>query len=372
MQLHHHTHRSQRGGFTLTELLVCVVVVTTLVTLFIPLLGAGRSRSRELKSLSNLKTLAGAHAAYGKDWGDRQFTNMPDNMAQSGGIFSNYYSQFGCPPSIVLGYGGSYPGSQGPGLWGYWAPAPCSNIGLAGNFPILWPMQFGSVGGTGSQGFGMWRLQNAVGFNEYVNGRFMDATFYAPADLLAMEQVGPGLESPNPFTYFQSGGDGIALSSYCASPAAMFHPGVFGGDADHVFKSPYTFTEASVSPTVSQCANPDLKTRLSEYYWLQAPPPTAWTSSPGTMPFNLGADSVPMTMFFDGHTAALPVRKVLADNAAVVKGGGAKLWMDTEITEGPWAGYEGFYSFVSVDDTRTSFHVFTREGILGRDCLTAP
>jgi len=332
-----------------------------------PLLGTGRSRSRELVSLSNLKTLAGAHAAYGIDWGDGQFTNMPDKMAQSDGTYENYFSMFGCPPSVVLGYGRIFPPGAILGNWGYWMP--CTYGSHAANFALLWPMPFGTVGG-GTPGFGMWRFQNVVGFHEYVGGRFMDAVFYAPSDSLAMSVVGPGLQSWDPFTYV-SGGYEATLTSYVSSPAAMYHPGVLGGD-DGLFKSPYAFTQASVSPTVAQCAHPDLKTRLIEYRWLQAPAFSAPLATPEGTYFNLGADSEPMTLFFDGHTAGLSVRKVLADNATVVNGGGAKLWMDTEITEGPWAGHEGYYSNLAIDETRTSFHVFTRGGILGRDVISAP
>lgn len=355
-----------RRAFTRSELVVCLVSGALLAAVALPLVGAGRSRSRELVSLSNLKTLAAAHAAYAGDWGGRQFTNMPDNMALSGGVYSNYFQQFGCPPSVVLGFGAQFPGGGSSGLWGFWMP--CRGFGTSSNFSVLWPMQMGTVGGTGA-GFGMWRLQNVVGFNEYVNGRFMDSHFFAPADAPALSIVGPGLESPNPYTYISSSYEGT-FSSYVSSPAAMFHPGVFGGDAEAEFKSPYTFTEASISPTVDQCAHPDLKTRLIEHRWLQSPAFAGVFAPPDTAYFNMGADSVPMALFFDGHTSGLPVRKVIADNQTVIKGGGAKLWMDTEITVGPWAGYEGYYSSFSIDDTRTSVHVFTRGGILGRDVLT--
>lgn len=360
-----------RRAFTLTEVVACLATIALLAAVTLPLIGAGRSRSRELVSLANLKTLAGAHAAYAADWGGRQFTNMPDELAQSGGIYSNYLSEFGCPPSVILGFGGTFPSGQA-GLWGYWMPCGGTSQGTPGNFPLLWPMQMAAIGGTGSTGFGMFRLQNIVGFNEYVNGRFMDSVFYAPADAQAMSAVGPGLESRNPFTQV-SGAFESSFSSYASSPSAMFHPGVFGGDADAIFKSPYTFASASVSPTVDQCAHPDLKTRFIEHRWLQAPAFTGpFTGTPETAYFNMGADSVPMTLFFDGHTSALSVRKVLADNEAVVQGGGVKLWMDTEISVGPWAGYQGYYSMASIDQVRTSFHVFTRGGILGRDVITPP
>lgn len=359
----------RRAGFTRSELLACVGCTLALAALTCVLLGAGRSQSRELRSLSNLKTLAASHEAYAVDWGGRQFTNMPDNMAQSNGTFADYFSQFGCPPMIVLGFGTTFPAGGGTGEWGHFMPPPCG-FGQATNFGQLWPMQLGTQGG-GSTGWGMFRLQNIKGFNEYVSGRFMDPVFFAPADTQAMAIVGPGLESPNPYTNITADSNSV-FTSYASSPAAMYHPGVFGGDRDESFKSPFAFSSASASPTVFQCAHPELKSRLIEYRWLQSPPYRPPFTTFDTAFFNMGSDSTPMTLFFDAHTAALPVRKVLADNDAVVKGGGAKLWMDTEITIGPWAGFEGFYSFVSVDDARTSFHVFTREGILGRDCLTAP
>lgn len=354
-----------RIGFTRSEVSVCIGVAIVLGAIVIPLTGAGRSRSRELASLSNLKTLAGAHAAYAADWGDRQFTHMPEGMGQAPG-YQSYLQQFGCPPSIVLGHGGSFPSNGSEQTWAYWMP--CADPGgAATNFNHLWPFVFGGAG----EGNGMWRMQNIAGFNEYVGGRFIDKTFYAPADFQAMSVVGPGLESPNSYTFFGDGKHESAQSSYVASPPAMFHPDVFGG-TNGLFKPPTSFAQSSVSPTVSQCAYPDLKTRLIEHRWCQSPPRLMDFLTKEQPYFNLGADSVPMTMFFDGHTAALPVRRVLADNAAVVQGGGKPLWV-IPCGSGPWCGYGGYYCIPAGFDTSdTSFHVFTRYGILGRDVITAP
>lgn len=360
-----------RRAFAQAEIVACLAVVLVLIAVALPLIGAGRSRSRELASLKNLMTIAAAQAAYGADWNDRQYTNMPDTMALSGGSYLSYVNQFGCPPSTVLGNGTQFPGSGSPGLWAYWVPCAAS-VGLQSNFALLWPMQMGSIGGATMLGFGMFRLQNAVGFNEYVGGRFMDPVFYAPADRLRASLVGPGFESSYPFTFITAADDEKWTSSYIASPAAMFHPGVFGGDADQTFKSPYTFALSSLSPTVGQCAHPDLKSRMTEYAWLQSPPIVAQNAVDTPLLFNHGAASVPMTLFFDGHVSGMPIQQVLSDNEAVVKGGGAKLWMDSDITIGPWAGYEGYYSTFGADETRTSVHVFTRGGILGRDVITPP
>lgn len=360
-----------RFGFARADLLTCLASALLIVATMITLLGAGRSLTRELMSLSNLKTLAGAHVSYANDWDGRQFTLTPENLALSNGTWPGYYTQFGvCPAPIVLGFGDTFPAGQGTGFWGFYMPGPCSSVGQADNFGLYWPIQLDSIGG-GELGFGTYRLQNVDGFNSYVNGRFMDPVFFAPSDAQATAAIGPGLESSHPFTYVLADYNST-YSSYASSPAAMYHPGIFGGDGDPAFKSPFDFESASIAPTVSQCAFPDLKTRLLEYRWLQAPPMLPAISTFETALFNMGADSTPMTLFFDGHAAALSVRKVITDNDAVVRGGAPELWMDTEIPIGPWAGYEGFFSNLSIDDARTSFHVFTRGGITGRDVLTAP
>lgn len=370
MNPHHrselHTRSSCRPGVARLDLVVVLMVVLMGVAILIAMMGAGRSRARELASLSNLKTLAVAHSAYAAQWGDRQFTHMPDGMSAAGGNYQTFVNTFGCPPSVILGFGSGWPGMIPPGLWGYWLPCGEAAVGGPGNFQVMWPLVMSGA----AAGVGMFQLQNVVGFNEFVNGRFMDPVFYAPADLNRMATVGYGLADPNPFTFITAAG-ARWQSSYIASPAAMYHPGVFGGDADSSFKSPLAFSSASISPTVSQCAHPDLKSRMTEEYWLQSPPQERRASSTSDAPlFNHGASSVPMTLFFDGHVAPMPIRKVLLDNETVVKGGGTALWMDTEITIGNWASIGGFYSNIAVDDTRTSAHVFTRGGILGRDVIT--
>lgn len=228
--------------------------------------------------------------------------------------------------------------------------------------------------GSGA-GAGSFILVNTPPINAYVNGRFMDRVFYAPADRARMSAVGPGLASPHSFTLIAQG-DWTNFSSYIMSPAAMFHASVFGGSDEGVegpFKDPHSFDEAFQSPTVSQCTHPALKTRLIEHNWIQSPP---FVTNPGLplgepLHFNMGLDSVPMALFFDGHAGPLPIRKVVEESAAVVASGGKKLWMDDEISAGAWSRYGGYYSnWASIDGTQTSVHMFTRGGILGRDQVT--
>ena len=359
-------------AFTRVELLGTMAAVTIAGCALLVLIAAGRSRSLETMSLNNLRVQATAHANYGVDWSDRQVTYAPDELGQAHGDYQTYVDLFGCIPNIVLGFGGTFPPSSQEGTWAFWLPN-CDEDGAASasNLVMYKPFVFGGSGG----GTGSYILVNAPPINAYVNGRFMDRVFFAPADRARMSAVGPGLASPNTFTLI-GGGNWTNFSSYVMSPAAMFHPAVFGGGPDGVggpFKDPNSFDDSYKSPTVSQCAHPELKTRIIEHDWLQGPPTVTNMNFINGKPyfFNLGADSTPMTLFFDGHTGPLPMRKVVEENAAVVAGGGKMLWM-IEIPLGPWAGYGGYFSTVaSFDGTSTSVHMFTRGGILGRDQVTA-
>lgn len=166
----HHPTPSLRG-FTRIELLVCALAGTLLIGSLLPLVAAGASRSREFASLSNLKTLGAAHAAYAADRSDRRFTHAPENLGQTpAGQIGEYMVMFGCPPSIVLGFGCSSQEWQ-CGVWGFWMPCSTGG-GSAGNFQMLWPMWLKS-----GSGHGRYQLVNVVGFNEYVNGRFIDSVF---------------------------------------------------------------------------------------------------------------------------------------------------------------------------------------------------
>ncbi len=73
----------------------------------------------------------------------------------------------------------------------------------------------------------MFRIVNAVPFHQYVNGRFYDPTFYAPNDASQYDGAEPAFDEPWEFVAPYDGPD-LAWSSYCFSPAAMFHPAVMG------------------------------------------------------------------------------------------------------------------------------------------------
>ncbi|MFO0893556.1 MAG: hypothetical protein U0574_01205 [Phycisphaerales bacterium] len=356
-------------GVTLAETLVCAVAALLLLAAALPLLAAGRSRGLETVSLNNLRTLLGAHTAYAGDFNGAQYTTVPDVWGALGGGFSAYYpyvQQYGCPPFVQLGYGCSQAGGE-CGEYGYYLP--CSSVnGLITNVETMLPFGFSNPYAWGTGG---WRLHNAKAFNSYVSDRFYDPAFYAPADARAMRFVGPGLSSPNAFTLLSSDG-AIELSSYCRSAAALYSPTVFGGGPDGTFLTPYGMADGYVTPSLPQVATPELKTWFTEFRWLQSPPAQVANSTVQDPLFNGGADSVPLTLFYDGRVGPLPIRKVLADNDTAVAGGGAvaSLWLSAVLggaLGSPPA--DGYFESLSVDGTRTSTHVFTRNGVLGRDVL---
>jgi hypothetical protein len=141
------------------------------------------------------------------------------------------------------------------------------------------------------------------------------------------------------------------------------------------------------TPRYSQARYPELKTHVIEHHWLQnrraecAPIPGPG-SYDGCTPyfFNHGMDSVPQVLFYDGHVASLGVREVLEADTRLKRQIDAGfddngLWRkDTPM--GNWGyfeelawGYTTFESYAADTIPKTSFHVLTNHGILGRDTM---
>lgn len=371
------------AGFTIIELLVVVTIIALLIALLVPAISKARDASLLTQSQGNLRNLAAANASYAAAWNDRQWTLCADDVGQYGSCcFGDYYGATGaCPASTVLGYGGTCPPSSDIGLWAYWMPAPCTSVGLAGNWPVTWPFQFGSSCGS-TAGFGSWKMCNAESFNKYVGGRFYDRTFYAPKDKVLLSRAECALEIGDSFTILSDLAEGMVFSSYVFSPAAMWSTDVLSSKG---FKAPCSQSKAAwKSPSVGQASYPDLKTRMLEHQWLQNPPPSeynpAFTGSKEPWYFNLGYNSSPCTMFFDGHIAVAGVAGAMnADQQVYIQNQAAGglvnpgLWVRT-ISQGPWTAYGGYYTNVAAYDTqvKTSYHVFTTDGILGRDFVSEP
>lgn len=352
------------AGFTIVELLVVVSIVSLLIALLLPAVQKGRDKARTTQSISNLRGLGAANESYAADWHDRQYTVTPDDVGLAGGNCAQYLQQIACPPQQLIGW-------DSFGMWGYFigSSGKCAEFGwpeACYNWSVYLPMQFGTAANPGGgSNFGSFRMPGVKSFCEYVNGRFYDPALYAPKDEVPLANISKYFTSPAQFTY-----DGVHYedSSYCWSPAAMFHPRVFasGDDTSDAggFRHPNSLPGGFRSPPISQCRYPSLKTRMIEHSWLQNRPdqPTNPNFAGNATPwfFNHGFNSAPASLFFDGHVELVGCQRAMqAEQRA------GQLW-----SRGTPFGSEGYYGGQSYDFlVRTSFHILTLDGIEGRDVL---
>lgn len=373
-------------GFTIIELLVVVTIIALLIALLVPAIGKARDSAMVTQSQGNLKNLQAACGSYGAAWNDRQWTIAADDIGLYGnGCYADYVGTNGpggCPASPILGYGCVVPGNTNCGLYAYWLPCG-STTGTPGNWLVLHPFFFGGpCAAAASAGFGSWRMANVKNFNDYVGGRFYDRAFYAPKDKVTLSRAEPAFERGDEFSVLSELEDGIVYSSYVFSPAAMWNPDVLSGRKGFTAPGP-TLPAAWRSPSVGQAAFPDLKTRMLEHNWLQNQQGGEFNgnfSSQEPWYFNQGYNSSPVTLFFDGHIAVTGASQAMDADAQVLaanQDGGSTavekgLWV-RQIPVGPWNSYQGYYTNYSYDtQIKTSYHVFTTDGILGRDFVTSP
>lgn len=374
-----------RAGFTIVELMVVVSIIALLMGILLPAVGKALDAARTTKSAANLRNLGAAHAAYGADWADRQWTCVPDDA----GLFTvkygnaNWYASYllglggnsgGCPPQMILGFDSVAPPSQS--LWGYWLP--CGNAqGTVGNYVVYQPCTF-----TPNNVFGAFRFINAKSFNTYVGGRFYDPAFYAPKDRIIVEGAEKYFAMPDEFTQVAPDGTGgipgVWHSSYICSPAAMWAPDVLGRNSTtgKYYTAPWSMAGGYRSPPAGAATYPDLKTRMIEHHWLQnAPGDVNYHFSGGYTPwyFNHGYASAPVSLFFDGHVRPVGCGDAMDADCRAEKG----LWSrDTPLKGSPkclslsGAIQDGYYMDKSYDViVNTSHTILTIDGIKGRDVL---
>lgn len=351
-------HHGRRRGASRADLLAGIACGAFVLGAAIPVLARNGLDSGEARSLSNLRTLAAAHEAYSQTFAGKQYTAMPEDAGLVGGSCSAYLASVACPPQVLLGQ------SVSGAWWGYFlGEGLCAQYGYpstCSNWAVYKPMEFTAVGA----GFGSFRLPNARAFNTYVDGRFYSDVFYSPNDRWAYEASAavrdPGLD------YESILGSNLAASSYCLSPAAMYHPGVLAA-ANGGYQDPNSFVEGYISPTVAQCSYPDLKTRMIEHNWNDGAPSMldgpASTERPGWL-FNASRLASPNGFFFDGHVARVSNDQAILDDDELYQTSGQRLWSRTT----PF-GTLGYGASTSMEAERTSHTILTVDGILGRDLL---
>jgi len=359
-------NRRTARGFSIIELAAILAAIVLLLSLVLPALARGRSRSQIDVSLSNLIALGVAHATYAADWNGRQFTNVVDDLSWYGNhpstAYPNYADHHGEDhPPLLLGWGCF------GGPVGYW-------MNHSGNWGLCEPITFPG-GPSHLVGFGMFRFPNAKPFHDYVNGRFYEPTFYPPNDIVPYELVEPFFDSPCEYVTGDEPYQLPYLSSYCFSPAAMFNPAVMAhpgpGEMDG-WHNPYLLPGGFESPGFYNALYPDLKTQIIEHHWNQNPPPDPcnpnWEGGTyeGCEPyyFNHAYISIPAALFFDNSVRLLPNAEALWADEHMINQIGYGLWSrDTPF------GEDGYFIDLGYDGTPLSHHVLTTDGILGRDTL---
>ncbi len=375
-----------RRAFTIIELLVVVAIIAILIGILLPALGRARDVAKTTQSLSQLRQLGLAHAAYGSDHNDNQWTPTPHNLmsfapGNLNAAINNYNAAMGGTANV--GKGGFFmytnntvalPMGYAKGAFYIWV----SDIGQNDLATPLFP--------TSLHGFyGTWNVQS---FNKYVNGRTFDKMFYAPKDTAVIDQLGSCYDAPGEMCVQPDVSNQDKRASYMLAGSALYTPDLFSMPS-------FTWNEAlnlpalMRTPTFSQARYPDLKTHKMEIRWLQdrssecnfQGAPAGWPAYDCTPYFyNGGPSSKPATLFYDGHTALTSVEAALdANEQAIASANGnadASLW-HTSAFGGMDFFHDYAYSppgvtpaFGTPGNNTTSYHIFTRHGILGRDLLS--
>ena len=344
-------------GLTIVEVLAAVACLAVLAAMGLPAFQRlGCSAARDI-SRANLATLSQAHVMYATDWSGRQYTLVPDTLGANSGLFNVWQSANGCVPQALLGVD-----SQGvPHRLG----TQCQGADVRLKEKWLKPIDF-----AGRTTAGSFRLSNVRAVNEYVNGRFYDPKFYAPDDPTLRDDVRAVLNAGGDF---EDLADGIALSTYTYSPAAMYDPRVFGfgsAAATPPFRNPDASSELGPevyrSPSVAQCVHPSLKTRMMEMWVIENPAaPCNPMVQQECVPYqwNQSYRARPLTLFFDGSVRIMSPRETMfAEDRA-----NQLLWMrnTTFGTAGVGGGSQSGDWLV-----KTSAHFLTTFGIAGRDTIS--
>jgi hypothetical protein len=231
-------------------------------------------------------------------------------------------------------------------------------------------------------GWGWFRMgvQN-LPFNQHLTGKYHDPIFYSPKDRTLIEQIEQCFEIPGAFVGgTQSGGIGpqvcnsrAAWTSYCLSPAGLFSPQVFSYNkaSDLYWQAPWEMPTGYKTPSMGQIKYPTLKTHMVEHNWLQNVPIPCNAAFNGCEPyyFNMGFQSVPVTLFYDASVRMMGVMEAMSSDRRHIRQTGGKedgvgLWTrDTPFLE------DGYFIEDAYDFVETSYHILTTNGVRGRDTV---
>lgn len=340
--------RQHAQGFTLVDMLAVLSSGVVVLSCLTVVQDEQAGQAHVLGSMKNLKNFGVAHHTYAAEWNGRQMTTAPDNLSEilkehAGGHYPVSYSALSeHVPAVPLGFtakGEFISSHRGYLVQPFYYVENCS--------------------------LGSFRLWNTSPFTNYINGRAFDASYWAPDDYTVGDELKALIESPG---QWPSAETSIHPPTYCLSTAAMFHPDVFRAKSRGGFQDPRELPNGFRSPGLRQTRYPDLKTHMLEHLWLRDRP-SDWIPGLPNTPwfFNLGAKSRPATLFYDGHVRMLPVEEVLASNQRQIDQQADPLWVEKEDACFSGSGY--FDAYAQNKDERTSFHVFTADGIMGRDVL---
>jgi prepilin-type N-terminal cleavage/methylation domain-containing protein len=364
-------NRQENQGFTIIELLVVISIIALLASLLLPAVGKARDTALVSVSKSNLRQMAVAHRAYAADWADRHVTLVRDNI----GLYENVCDPrltghggsgttgFEGHPPIVAGWGYSDCGEYV--AWGYW---PSQGDWMMFE-PLNFPRQGNNVCLPDYGGLGWFRFGIQVQpMNYYFNNRYHDPVFYAPKDRLKLGPLEPCFEIPGEFAAFpQDCRRDASWTSYCLSPAGLFHPQVFSRDGGGLFwNTPRRMPCAYRVPSFGHVKYPTLKTHMLEHEWLQNAKVPCNATFTGCEPyyFNHSYQSMPVTLFYDGSVRLLGVLEAMSSDRRHERQAGHGLWTrDTPF------GTDGYFSSDGYDFAETGFHILTTEGVRGRDTL---
>ncbi len=336
-------------GFTIVELLVVISIIALLIGILLPAIGKARESARLRLSQANLRNLGAAHQMYASEWNDRQYQLSRDNFGAHGsnlGAYSSYDNY-----QLPLG----------------WADGVLWHFSMTSCASCFEPINFNT-------GFGYFRVPNTPAFTEYLSGRMYDPAFWAPKDRVLLDDRGVEecFEHPGDLC-LPSGVPVYIETSYCNSPAALYSPDVFRNEPDGGFQDPWDLPAGFRAPSLSQSRFPELKTHMIEHNWLQSPPTMCNPNFTGCTPyyFNHGYESRPCALFYDGHVDVTSTQEAIqAHNRLQAQSNDELgLWSRDTPLGGDWiqGAAGGYFMGDAYDDTSTSFHVLTTEGILGRD-----